>query len=357
MNYIREITAFNQWAANEGLAPSERILWYALMDIANSTGWKPSFNAAVSGLIRLTGMSKNTIYAARNKLAERGVITVESRPGGLSAVYSMTSISNFLYQNEDERVPNQGHADEASCTKSGTRSYQNRDTDTTPLYQNRDTLVPKEGHKATELVPNQGHGQPDEKTACTKIGTVVYQNRDERVPNQGRYLNNLNNLNIDTSTTTTTRAREDTTPPDPSVEAPADNDMPFGLTQEEIAQSMDRMNAIEEAAADLGLPFRQADMTRAERLMDEYSDTWLIEAMNRTGLRERRSWGTVIGILRSWREKGGIDDAFGGTTAPNGPTADTYPGRRGQPGHQRDHQPHDETGGRIPRTGLAATRL
>ena len=127
MNYIREITAFNQWAANNSLSPSERVFWYALMDIANSTGWKPSFNAAVSGLIRLTGMSKNTIYAARTKLAERGAITVESRPGGLSAVYSMTSIGNFLYQNEDERVPKQGHEEEAPCTNSGTRSYQKRD--------------------------------------------------------------------------------------------------------------------------------------------------------------------------------------------------------------------------------------
>ena len=319
MNYIREITAFNQWAADQALSPSERILWYALMDIANSTGWKPSFNAAVSGLIRLTGMSKNTIYAARNKLAERGVITVESRPGGLSAVYSMTSIGNFLYQNEDERVP-------------------------------------KEGHEATEPVPNQGHGQPGEKTSCTKIGTVLYQNRDERVPKQGRYLNNLNNLNIDTSTTTTTRAREDN-PPDPSVEAPADNGMPFGLTQEEIAQSIERMNRIEEAAVDLGLPFKQADMARAEQLASEYSDTWLIEAMNRAGLRERRSWGTVIGILRSWREKGGIDDAFGGTTAHIGQPSNQPGKQRDSPGFQRDHRANDENGGTVPRTGLAATRL
>lgn len=348
MNYIREITAFNQWAADQALSPSERILWYALMDIANSTGWKPSFNAAVSGLIRLTGMSKNTIYAARNKLAERGVITVESRPGGLSAVYSMTSISNFLYQNEDERVPNQGHADEASCTKSGTRSYQNRDTDTTPLYQNRDTLVPKEGHEGTEPVPNQGHGQPDEKTACTKIGTVVYQNRDERVPNQGRYLN-INNLNKNTSTTSSSyaRARED----DP--QDGQDDGMPFGLTQEDITRSMERMSRIEDAVLSLGLPFKEADIQRAEKLAAEYSDDWLLQAIDRTGLRERRSWGTIIGILRSWKERGGIDDAYGGTKAIG-----TQPGdQRTQPGHQGDHSQDADDGRRGPRTGLQATRL
>ena len=356
MNYIREITAFNQWAADQALSPSERILWYALMDIANSTGWKPSFNAAVSGLIRLTGMSKNTIYAARTKLAERGAITVESRPGGQSAIYSMTSISNFLYQNEDEPVPNHGHADEASCTKTGTSQYQIRDTNDPAAYQNEDTLVPKEGHGAPEPVPNQGQEEPEEKPSCTKSGTSVYQNRDKRVPNQGRYLNNLNNLNIDTSTTTTTRARADN-PPDPPVEAPADNGMPFGLTQEEIAQSIERMNRIEEAAVDLGLPFKQADMARAEQLASEYSDTWLIEAMNRAGLRERRSWGTVIGILRSWREKGGIDDAFGGTTAHIGQPSNQPGKQRDSPGFQRDHRANDENGGTVPRTGLAATRL
>ena len=352
MNYIREITAFNQWAADQALSPSERILWYALMDIANSTGWKPSFNAAVSGLIRLTGMSKNTIYAARNKLAERGVITVESRPGGLSAVYSMTSISNFLYQNEEERVPNQGQEEPGASTKTGTRSYQNEDTNQESQYQNRDTLVPKEGQahtkigtRAIEPVPNQGH---EENAPCTKSGTSVYQNRDERVPNQGRYLN-INNLNKNTSTTTSSyaRAREDDT------QESQDNGMPFGLTQEDITRSMERMTRIEDAVLSLGLPFKEADIQRAEKLATEYSDDWLLEAIDRTGLRERRSWGTIIGILRSWKERGGIDDAFGGTKAIG-----TQPGdQRTQPGHQGDHSQDADNGRRGPRTGLQATRL
>ena len=349
MNYIREITAFNQWAANNSLSPSERVLWYALMDIANSTGWKPSFNAVVSELIRLTGMSKNTVYSCRTKLAKHGIITVDSRAGGQSAIYTMTSLASIQTQNEDERVPNQGQEEPGANTKIGTRSYQNEDTKQESQYQNRDTLVPKEGQahtkigtRAAEPVPNQGH---EENTPCTKSGTSVYQNRDERVPNQGRYLNNLNNLNGDT-TTSYARARED----DP--QDGQDDGMPFGLTQEDITRSMERMNRIEDAVLSLGLPFKEADIQRAEKLAAEYSDDWLLQAIDRTGLRERRSWGTIIGILRSWKERGGIDDAFG--IKANG----TQPGdQRAQPGHQGDHSQDAGDGRRGPRTGLQATRL
>lgn len=85
---------------------------------------------------------------------------------------------------------------------------------------------------------------------------------------------------------------------------------PFGLTADEVANSMLAMKQVEDAAKSIGLPFALRDAQRAEQLIGEYGLDWLLQAIERTSFRERRSWGTVMAILRSWQEKGGIDDVI-----------------------------------------------
>ncbi len=69
------------------------------------------------------------------------------------------------------------------------------------------------------------------------------------------------------------------------------------------------MAGIESAAIRAGLPFAGVDYDRGERWMAEYTADWVIQAIDRCTLRDKRSWGTVGGILKSWKAKGGIDDA------------------------------------------------
>lgn len=89
-----------------------------------------------------------------------------------------------------------------------------------------------------------------------------------------------------------------------------DDGLPFGLTGDEITNSMISMKKVEDAALSVGLPFELKDVQRTEQLIGDYGFEWVVQAIDRTSLREKRSWGTVMGILRSWKKKGGIDEEF-----------------------------------------------
>ena len=145
------------------------------------------------------------------------------------------------------------------------------------------------------------------------------------------------------------------------VEAPATpaTDMPFGLTDDEIGASLGRLNRVDQAATDLGLPFKQVDMVRAESMMTEYGEEWLLKAMDRAGIREHRSWGTVIGILKSWKSKGGIDDAFEPVGTSDWKDRQGKPGRPGaDPGSNPGNSRKDDGAGKADnRKRLEAIRL
>lgn len=89
MNYIAEIKAFYDWLETNKLPTSSIALWHALMHIANKTGWQDNFAVAVSVLEIKTGLKRQSIYDARNKLKNAGLLDFESRNGNQSAIYTM----------------------------------------------------------------------------------------------------------------------------------------------------------------------------------------------------------------------------------------------------------------------------
>lgn len=89
MNFIKENNAFYDWLETNPLATSSIVLWHALMHIANKAGWPDKFAVAVSVLELKTGLKKDAIYDARNKLQQAGRINWESRKGNQSAIYEI----------------------------------------------------------------------------------------------------------------------------------------------------------------------------------------------------------------------------------------------------------------------------
>lgn len=83
---------------------------------------------------------------------------------------------------------------------------------------------------------------------------------------------------------------------------------PLTVSDEEVRRHQDDLAAIEDAAKGIGLPFAPSDRVMVMQLMADYSAQWVLEAIKRTQERNR-TWGVVKGILRSWKDKGGIDDA------------------------------------------------
>lgn len=89
MNLYKETNAFYDWLETNPLATSGIVLWHALMNIANKAGWPDKFAVAVSVLKVKTGLEKDAICNARNKLQQLGRIQWESRKGNQSAIYKL----------------------------------------------------------------------------------------------------------------------------------------------------------------------------------------------------------------------------------------------------------------------------
>ena len=72
----------------------------------------------------------------------------------------------------------------------------------------------------------------------------------------------------------------------------------------------DTMNAAFDAAEGIGLKGGKA-IEQANKLAADYSAEWLLEAINRAAQAPQTAWcwRYIEGILRSWKQKGGIDTA------------------------------------------------
>ena len=114
------------------------------------------------------------------------------------------------------------------------------------------------------------------------------------------YEKHMVNENEDTTTTTTNIVIKDT-----GVVGGGKD--PFELTEEEVKHHRELVDRLDAKATSYGLPFTVGDIERCLRWAGEYSEDWLLAAIERCSLREKRSWGMVHGILKSWTSKGGID--------------------------------------------------
>lgn len=81
----------------------------------------------------------------------------------------------------------------------------------------------------------------------------------------------------------------------------------LGITDVDVAKSMEQRNAIEYEARQSGLPLNARAMQMAETWADEYSLDWLLKAIQQSAL-SAANWHYVLGTLRKWRERGSCDD-------------------------------------------------
>src|SRR5699024_6309460 len=98
MNYIKELNAFRKWLLLTEIPTSAIALWYTLMAINNSVGWKVKFNAPNSIVQKLTGLSKQGLANARSELLEHNIIVYEKGRRGKAPVYQMISLVHSVDQ-------------------------------------------------------------------------------------------------------------------------------------------------------------------------------------------------------------------------------------------------------------------
>ena len=107
MNYLLEINAFYDWLETNPLGASCIDLWHALMHIANKAGWPDTFAVAISVLELKTGLKRDAIYDARNKLQQAGRIKWSSRKGNQSAVYHIIPLVSEIPTQITIQIPTQ----------------------------------------------------------------------------------------------------------------------------------------------------------------------------------------------------------------------------------------------------------
>jgi DnaD/phage-associated family protein len=96
VNYIKEINAFYDWLETNPMPYSAIVLWHALMQTSNRAGWPCEFAVAISTLSAKTGLKKDAIIRARNRLQQAGRIDFRSRDGNQSAIYTIIPFASEL---------------------------------------------------------------------------------------------------------------------------------------------------------------------------------------------------------------------------------------------------------------------
>lgn len=129
IRYIDEINSFHDWLLTNSISSSARLLWFALMNYCNKTGWKREFNVAISALELDTGLSKQSIIRARNTLQQCGRIIVRTRKGNQSSMYQ---IIPFAY-----------HTGTQTDTQSDTLPDTQADTQTDTLPDTQADTIPR----------------------------------------------------------------------------------------------------------------------------------------------------------------------------------------------------------------------
>lgn len=106
VSYIREHTRFIEYASDEHLSSSERLLWYALMHIFNQraqgSDWPDEFIRINNDrLLTLCPMGYDALAKARNSLKQRGLIEVlKGERNKVSPAYRMI----YFYPNKTDNV-------------------------------------------------------------------------------------------------------------------------------------------------------------------------------------------------------------------------------------------------------------
>ena len=88
MNYLLEILAFHDLVAINQLSTGQIALWHALMYINNKCAWQEWFTVSNRMLESHTGLTRDGIAKARNKLRQKGYIEFKSN-GTAATAYTM----------------------------------------------------------------------------------------------------------------------------------------------------------------------------------------------------------------------------------------------------------------------------
>lgn len=89
MQYLSQILMFQDWLETNPSDASTISLWYAIMGVANKSGWQEWFSVPIQTLELKAGLSRSGVYRARNRLIQLGRIETKERKGQQCSLYKI----------------------------------------------------------------------------------------------------------------------------------------------------------------------------------------------------------------------------------------------------------------------------
>jgi len=146
MNYMTEIKSFYDWLETNPLSATEIALWHGLMHINNKSGWATEFSVAIKALEVKTGLNRDAVYRARNKLQQAGRITFKERGGNQCSVYTVLQFEGDFATQDATQGATQGATQsehKVQLLNKLNRNETKRDIYTVPTTQKSSTRFSK----------------------------------------------------------------------------------------------------------------------------------------------------------------------------------------------------------------------
>lgn len=155
MNYISQINAFwKRCEEQEALGPTSIAIYFALLQIQNTSGWKPKIRIHPRELMNLTGIgSVKTLYHHLAKLRECSMIAFQPGTNQYHPTYFTINNLYGAVSLPRQKLPEHGNstvtASKQQLPKQTSETPENTDSSEAPKPVNKETL--KQGEKEEQV--------------------------------------------------------------------------------------------------------------------------------------------------------------------------------------------------------------
>lgn len=184
MKYINQMNAYWNWVKLNDLPSRAGYLYFAILDCANTAGWKGEFNAPNSTLQAMAGLDKNGLVRCRNALVQAGLIKYQQGKRGASGTYSIIP----LYDTNNDTNPDTNS--EPIANQSG---YQNRVRTKSKNKSKSKSIIPPISPNG-DIVPLEGERPRKHKYGEYKNVLLTDDELDKLKADYADYLDRIERL-------------------------------------------------------------------------------------------------------------------------------------------------------------------
>lgn len=141
MSYISRINAYWNWMKVNDLTSNAGHLYLAILDCANTTGWKPEFNAPNSTLMAMAKLDRNTLNKSRNILIQKGLIEYKAGSRNNAGTYKLIPLVGYANPYTNQDTNQYANSDTNQVANQDTNVYANQDANPVNIHRQDKTRI------------------------------------------------------------------------------------------------------------------------------------------------------------------------------------------------------------------------